>query len=193
MKLAEALRDLVTHLTEDGVEFALVGGLAASARGEARFTRDVDIAVSVADDEQAESVVYLLSNRGYVVVTTVEQEATGRLATARLLHSNGVVCDLVFATPGVEAEVVETATMVDVFSELEVPTASPEALLAMKTLSATEQRPRDLEDLRAILDANPGYEEATVLDLLTKVASRGCARGQNLVEKWAALRSRFGR
>ena len=110
-----------------------------------------------------------------------------------MLHSNGVVCDLVFATPGVEAEVVETATMVDVFSELEVPTASPEALLAMKTLSATEQRPRDLEDLRAILDANPGYEEATVLDLLTKVASRGCARGQNLVEKWAALRSRFGR
>ncbi len=193
MKLAEALRDLVTHLTEDGVAFAIVGGLAASAQGEARFTRDVDIAVSVADDEQAEAVVFGLSNRGYVVVTTVEQEATGRLATARLRHCSGVSCDLVFATSGIEAEVVATATRVDVFPDLEVPTASPEALLSMKTLSATEQRPRDLEDLRAILHANPEYREAVVVELLEKIASRGYARGQMLLEKWATLKSRFSR
>jgi len=125
LKLAEALREIVTHLTEDGVEFAVVGGLAASAQGEARFTRDIDLAVSVVDDEQAETLLFRLSNRGYVVITTVEQEATRRLATARLRHKNGVVCDLVFATWGVEAEVVKTATMVDVFSEFEVPTATP--------------------------------------------------------------------
>jgi hypothetical protein len=73
VKLAEALRDLVTHLTEEGIEFAVVGGLAASAQGEARFTRDVDLAVSVSDDEQAESILFRLSNRGYIIVTTVEQ------------------------------------------------------------------------------------------------------------------------
>ena len=97
MKLAEALRDLVTHLNEDGVEFAVVGGLAASAHGEARFTRDVDIAVSIVDDAQAEALLFGLSSRGYVVVTTVEQDAAERLATARLRHRNGVVCDLAFA------------------------------------------------------------------------------------------------
>ncbi len=191
MKLAEALRDLVTHLTEDGVEFAVVGGLAASAQGEARFTRDVDLAVSVANDEQAESVLFGLSNRGYVIVTTVEQEATKRLATARLRHGSGVVCDLAFATSGIEPEVVKTATSVDVFPDLPVPTASPEALLAMKTLSATDNRPRDLEDLRALLRANPGYEEALVVELLGKIGARGYARGQALLEKWAVMKARF--
>jgi len=62
----------------------------------------------------------------------------------------------------------------------------------MKTLSATEQRPRDLEDVRAILHANPDYREAAVVELLEKIASRGYARRQHLLEKWAELRSRFG-
>lgn len=191
MKLAEALRELVTHLREDGIQFAVVGGLAASAQGEARFTRDVDIAVSVADDEQAEAVVFGLSNRGYVVITTVEQEATSRLATARLQDPSGVICDLVFATSGIEAEVVKTATILAVFPELDVPTASPEALLAMKTLSATDQRPRDLGDIRAILHANPEYDDAAVVELLQRIESRGYARGQALTMKWAELKARF--
>lgn len=43
MRLAEALRELVAALKRAKVEYALVGGLAASARGEARFTRDLDV------------------------------------------------------------------------------------------------------------------------------------------------------
>ncbi|MBA3393554.1 MAG: hypothetical protein H0T89_12975 [Deltaproteobacteria bacterium] len=36
---------------------ALIGGLAVSARTEPRFTRDIDVAVAVADDESAEAIV----------------------------------------------------------------------------------------------------------------------------------------
>lgn len=50
MKLADALTTLVGALGDHDCEFAVVGGLAASVHGEARFTRDVDVAVSVADD-----------------------------------------------------------------------------------------------------------------------------------------------
>lgn len=55
MKLALVLRDLSADLSQIGVSFAVVGGIAASARGEPRFTRDVDVVVAVSGDEQAES------------------------------------------------------------------------------------------------------------------------------------------
>ena len=45
--LATALRDICRILTELRVPFALIGGLAVSARSEPRFTRDIDLAVAV--------------------------------------------------------------------------------------------------------------------------------------------------
>lgn len=76
------------------------------------------------------------------VVATVEQDATHRLATVRLSDSAATVCDLVFATCGIEAEVVDTAEQLEVFPGMTVATATVEALLAMKVLSATNKRPR---------------------------------------------------
>ena len=54
--LADALRLIVTELRANGVGFALVGGLAVSVRTEPRFTRDVDVAVAVGSDSEAESL-----------------------------------------------------------------------------------------------------------------------------------------
>ena len=159
MKLAAALADLVDRLSSAGAKFAVVGGLAASARGEARFTRDIDIVVAVSSDDEAESVVFQLKNQGYDVLGTVEQEAAHRLATARLQHPSGVVCDLIFATCGIEAEIVSGAEKLELFDSRLVPTASAETLVAMKVLSATDQRPRDLGDVGAILRANPDLDQ----------------------------------
>jgi len=47
--LTEALLQVASDLTILGRRFALVGGLAVSARAEIRFTRDVDLAVAVVD------------------------------------------------------------------------------------------------------------------------------------------------
>ena len=192
MKLAEVLVDLVNRLSAADARFAVVGGLAASARGQARFTRDIDIVVAVSSDEEAESVVFQLKNQGYGVLATVEQEATHRLATARLQHTSGVVCDLIFATSGIEAEIVSSAEPLDLFDTGSIPTASAETLVAMKVLSATEQRPRDLGDIGAILRANPGLDQNVVRKLLEAITSRGFARGQDLVEKWDEVRTRLG-
>jgi hypothetical protein len=56
-----------------------------SARAEPRSTRDVDLAVSVLDDEAAESVIHALVTRGYRLKSVVEQTRQARLATARLV------------------------------------------------------------------------------------------------------------
>lgn len=52
--LESALRDLVGRLTDLGSRFAVVGGLAVSARTEPRFTRDADVCVAVHSDAEAE-------------------------------------------------------------------------------------------------------------------------------------------
>lgn len=50
----------VAILEEEGVPAAAVGGLAVSVRTTPRFTRDVDLAVAVADDVHAERLSVFL-------------------------------------------------------------------------------------------------------------------------------------
>ena len=83
--LEGVLRRAAADLRELSYSFAVVGGLAVSARADPRLTRDADLAVAVESEEQAEALVAALLRRGYTVVASVEQAATGRLATVRLL------------------------------------------------------------------------------------------------------------
>lgn len=79
--LVQALEEATAHLDAFGRPWCLVGGLAVGVRVEPRFTRDLDLAISVADDAQAESLVLRLRSSGYEVLAMLEQNATGRLAT----------------------------------------------------------------------------------------------------------------
>ncbi|MHB8420758.1 MAG: nucleotidyl transferase AbiEii/AbiGii toxin family protein [Myxococcales bacterium] len=96
--LEDALAAIAAALAELRVACALVGGLAVSARAEPRFTRDLDLAVAVASDAEAEALVRALGSRGYRPLSTVEQTSAARLATVRLSPSSepgeGVVVDL---------------------------------------------------------------------------------------------------
>ena len=51
--LEAILRRIGADLNEVGVSFALIGGLAVSARAEPRFTRDADLAVALDSDSKA--------------------------------------------------------------------------------------------------------------------------------------------
>lgn len=84
-RLESVLRQAARDLTDLARRWALVGALAVSARAEPRFTRDIDLAIAVSGDEDAESLVRSLQNRRYRVVAIVEQEATRGLATARFV------------------------------------------------------------------------------------------------------------
>lgn len=102
-RLVDAVR--LTGTTLDGLDrrWVLIGGLAVSALTEPRFTRDVDLAVVVADDRDAEGLIRTLLARGFGMLAQVEHEAAGRLATVRLHapgeSAQGVVVDLLFAAP----------------------------------------------------------------------------------------------
>jgi DNA-binding TFAR19-related protein (PDSD5 family) len=154
--LEAVLRAAALDLAGLRLRWAVVGGLAVSARTEPRFTRGVDLVVAVSDDQGAEQAVHSLQQRGYHVHALVEQEAAGRLATARLVPPGegeaSLVLDMLFASSGIEREIAEAADVLEILPRLLVPVASVGHLLALKLLSRDDRtRPQDRVDLGALL------------------------------------------
>ena len=184
--IVSAMRRIVAELDGLPADWALVGGFAVSARSEPRFTRDVDVCVAVADDSGAERVVAALTAHGYRLHTLVEQDAVGRLATVRMSATGdagaGVVVDLLFASSGIEAEVVAAADRLEILPGLIVPVARAGHLVALKLLARDDgSRPQDAADLvalRAVLTAEDRADAAAGVQLIVK---RGYDRGRDLV------------
>ena len=185
-QLQQTLAAVSSLLCGAGRAWALAGGLAVSARVEPRFTRDVDVVVAVPDDPTAEDVVRSFRAAGYEVFALVEQEAMRRLAAARLRAEadgdEGPIVDLLFASSGVEAEVVEEAEETEVFPGLVAPLPRVGHLLALKILSYdAERRPQDGVDIQALLSAADRGELERARAALTLIQQRGYHRQRELV------------
>jgi hypothetical protein len=187
LQIEVALAAAAGDLAAAGKRFALVGGLAVSVRAEVRFTRDVDLAVAVADDAEAEALVYTLRARGYRAVASVEHQARGHLATVRLLSPSGVKVDLLFASSGIEREIIERAGIVALPAVGDIPVARAEELLAMKVLSMTDRRLQDRIDAQKLLACNLDLDLVSVQDNLRVILERGFDRGEKLQEKLSSL------
>lgn len=182
--LEEALRQIQIDLTDAQVSFALVGGLAVSARTEPRFTRDADLAVALASDAEAEALIHTLRARGYDIEAIVEQEAVGRLATVRLTRTaqpQAPVIDLLFASSGIEREVVTEAERLELLPGLIIGVARTAHLIALKILSRDDAtRPQDLIDLHALLRVASAADLTRTGELLAHITARGYHRGRDL-------------
>ena len=183
--LEVALRRLCDELVEAKFGFALIGGLAVSVRSEPRFTRDADVAVALGTDVEAEALIHALQLKGYVVLTVIEQEAVGRLATVRLQppgeSGTGLVLDLLFASSGIEREVVDNAEILEVLPDLTVPVARVGHLIALKVLSRDDRtRPQDVADLRALLSRATSHDLTSARTALRLIETRGFHRGRQL-------------
>ncbi len=178
------LAAVAAELAEAHLEMALVGGLAVSVRTEPRFTRDVDIAVATAHDSEAEALVGRFMAGGWSTEALVEQEAVGRLSTARILPpgEGDAVVDLLFASSGIEREVVEGAEALEVFPAVTVPVATVAALIVQKLLAESELRPQDTVDLAALFNVATTEDLDTARGLARLVVDRGYNRDRDLVE-----------
>jgi predicted nucleotidyltransferase len=189
--LESALQRIAADLERLDVDFALVGGLAVSVRTEPRFTRDADFAVAVTSDAEAEALIRDLRALGYEVEALLEQEAVGRLATVRLTiagDAEGPVLDLLFASSGIEREVVAGAEAIELLPGLSVKVACIEHLVALKVLSRDdERRPQDLVDLRALLRTATTADVARAREALGLISTRGYHRGRELLQQLDAL------
>jgi hypothetical protein len=191
-RLERALSRIDADLRALSLRWAVVGGIAVSVRARPRTTWDVDVAVVVAADREAEQVVKALRDRGYrdrPDGPLLEQKDVGRLAAVRLLapgeQDEGLGVDLLFASSGVEKEIVAAADMLETFPGLFVPVVRLGHLLALKVLAG---RPRDLEDCAALLEKVKAEDLRQTRDTLDLIERRGFHRGKDLFAELERIR-----
>lgn len=100
--------------------------------------------------------------------------------------------DLLCASSGIEAEIVERATTVEIAGVGPVPVAAPEELLAMALLSMTDRRLQDRIDARNLLLANPDLDLTRVRVVLRLISDRGFDGGEPLLSKLDAVLAEVG-
>jgi hypothetical protein len=198
-QLLDVLRKAGEDLDGHGLSWALVGGLAVSARAEPRFTKDIDLAVAVSDDAAAEALVANLRTQGYRLDLSLEQEALGRLATVRLRPpipaGTGIVVDLLFASSGIEADICQAAERLDVAPGVRVPVARAGHLVAMKLLSRADHRLQDEIDLRTLSGVLTPHDVTLARQAAATIERLGAHRGRPIaieLEQYLATRDAAG-
>ena len=177
-KLLVALASAVAELANAEIRFALVGGLAMAVRADPRVTRDIDFVVPVRDDEEAESRVFALQQRGFVVESVFVRRG-GRISTVRTRHRSApeVFIDFLFSNARIEDEIVTAATAETVSRGLRCPVAQPWHLLAMKVYANRKKDQPDLQDLIERADLETLERTRAALELMQQ---RGVAARRDL-------------
>ncbi len=187
-RLQPALLRLQVDLRHLGLRWAVVGGLAVSLRGEPRTTHDLDINVVVASDDQAESVVRGFMSRGYLFQWAREHEDLNRLMIVRLMAGGskapGVDVDLMFASSGIEDEVVAAAETLEILPGVFAPVATTAHLLALKTLAG---RTKDVTDFATLVQHASERDLSDAREALELISRRGFDRGKDLQADFARL------
>lgn len=189
MSLVATAAAVLVELREAGVEGCLVGGLAVSVRCDPRFTRDIDLAIAVNSDEEAESAGRLLGSSGFRLDALAEQEAMGRLAMVRLIATDGTTIDMLTASSGIESDVVAEAETLEVTAGVFLPVACVGHLIALKLLSVSPGRETDMADLRNLASVADDEEWDRAERAVALIEERGFSRGRDLRESLRTLRA----
>lgn len=147
--------------------------------------------MAVANDAEAEALIFGLS-ANYRVLVCLEHEGHGRFSTVRLLppgqDEEGIIVDLLFASSGIEPELVDAATPLEIIEGLQVPVATAGYLLAMKLLAMDDtRRPQDRQDIMALLEHLEFGELVHVRELIGLIHQRGFNRDKDLVLRFDTL------
>lgn len=187
--LDRALIRLDADLKALGVRWALVGGVAINVYVEPRTTHDLDLVIAVQGDSVAESLIRSLRNRGYSdnpQGALLEQTDVGRLATARLISPVDRLfpVDLLFASSGIEHQVVASAQQMRLFPGVVAAVARPGHLVALKVLAG---RLQDRVDVLKLLEEIEVAELNVAREALESIQARGYGRGKDLMRDLGLL------
>lgn len=156
--LLAALDDVMAWLDGSRIPSMVIGGVASSMLGRARMTQDVDALVLLPDDEW-DSALTTASHHG--IVPRIE-DPLGFARRSRMLLLTHVASkidiDISFGGLTFEREAVGRSQVHQV-KGLRLRLPSVEDLLIMKAFA---HRPKDMEDIQGLLDANPHADLSAV-------------------------------
>ena len=157
--VADLLRDLSRAFSELGVPWYLFGAQAALLYGAARLTADVDVTVRLDERISVDATVDRLQKHGFRLRAT-DPAFIRQTRVLPIVHeASGMPADIVLAGPGLEDVFLQRVVVHDI-EGVAVPVTSPEDLIVMKVLAG---RPKDVEDIVAILASQSGRVEVAVI------------------------------
>lgn len=144
----KALQHLLDRFGERGV---IIGGIATGFLGKPRFTVDLD-AMFLASTKDISHILELAKAVGIEPRTDRVDEFAKKSRVLLMRHTaSGVNIDISLGILPFEEEVVERSVSHKI-ETVSVRLPTPEDLIIMKAIA---HRPKDLEDIRTIVDNNP--------------------------------------
>lgn len=144
----KTLLDAAEFLEAQGISFAVIGGIAASLRGEPRTTADVDLIVAIGIEPCRRLLDTALDASPFGPLFPEVAEVMEQTFLVPLRHrQTGIRVDLALALSGFEKQAIQRATSESIAGG-SLPVATAEDLILMKTLAG---RPRDVEDVERMV------------------------------------------
>jgi hypothetical protein len=152
MDLIDELKRLVTKLDEEGIEYALCGGLAMAVYALPRATLDIDIMIEPSSLEKTKRAIHEL---GFTLSAMPMEFSGGKIHIHRISKiepgaGETLVLDLLMATPEIEQAWKSRAKVEWEGGILSV--VSPEGLILLKSFRGSGQDQDDIQHLRSIAD-----------------------------------------
>ncbi|MDZ4344477.1 MAG: nucleotidyl transferase AbiEii/AbiGii toxin family protein [Candidatus Binatia bacterium] len=142
---------MIDWLEAENISCLIIGGVAASLLGRPRFTRDVDVLVSL-EETRWETFIKAGDRFGFVPRIDDPVDFAHRSRVFLIRHKpTGVDIDIAVAGLTFEEESIEQAIWRKV-GKLSLPLPTPENLIIMKAIA---HRPQDMMDIKALVEANP--------------------------------------
>lgn len=185
-RVERALLEGISALDEVGLRYAIVGGLAIGVWALPRATRDVDLYAELPSTAR-DTLESALVRRGFdVPAMSAELQQFGVFRSR--LKNEGVFLD-VFDSVGPLGEAILNRRRKVVAQGRELWFASPEDMALLKAFS---DRPRDMEDLVALMSLPAGSLDTPYVDYWVKLLDESIG-GTDVSERLAEARRRAAR
>jgi len=152
MHILEELKQIVAKLDEEGIEYALCGGLAMAVYAMPRATLDIDLMIEMDSLQRARRAVEEL---GFILDADPMEFRGGGVQIFRLCKvdpgsGGGLVLDFLIVTPETR-EAWESRQRVEWEGGV-LRVVSPQGLVMLKSLRSSGQDKDDIDHLRSITD-----------------------------------------
>ena len=156
------LVNLARQFDSSAIPYIVIGGQAVLVYGEPRLTRDIDITVGV-DNSAVKQLIALCSAAGVQPAVENVSEFVRQSNVLPLYDTTSHIrVDIIFSFMPYERQAMTRSNAV-VINGYPVKYASLEDVVIHKIFAG---RPRDIEDVKSILNKNPRYDRAYVIDWL---------------------------
>jgi hypothetical protein len=175
--LDRAIHEITAALDSEQIQYAVIGGIANAIWGEPRATIDVDVTVSV-DDEDLPRIIGILGRQFRAAVSDPVVFAR-QTRVLPLDTADRVRIDVMFALLPFELEAIRRAKDIAIAGRT-VRVVTAEDLILMKIIS---DRPRDIADAEAIVRRRTGQLDRSYLEPRIRELASALERDE-IIERW---------